>query len=423
MRQTNTSYPWVLACSLVTGIISGVLALLYYLLAIVLIWDNVLPGLFEPFATMFVPGAGLFIAGMIVTYLARGDAIYGTDALLSVYHRKKREIDPSVAPGKIASSVPAIGLGGSAGISAPLIYMGGFIGQLVYRIFRLDESDADSFQIVLISGAAAGFSAALRAPLAGVLFALEVPYRRTLTPKPAISALISAVVAYAIVAAPLGKTLFAVPTTGGFFTLGDILGAAGIGIACGVGGYGYVVLHRAAKSAFRSGRVPRYVKGLLGGLITGFIGFFGLLATGAPFVLGPGYESERAAAGFSYSPLVFVLMVVLKAFATAVTLGSGAFGGAIESFIVMGSSVGAAWGGLVPVGSSHLMPVFGIAGFLAAAYNVPLAAGVLAAEISRSPAALVPALVTALVARVISGPSSVLEEQVGEEATAEAPRS
>ncbi|MCL5292767.1 MAG: chloride channel protein [Actinobacteria bacterium] len=411
MQRARVSYPSILLMALLVGIITGLVVLLFYLLTISLIWSRVLPAAFVPGAIFVLPAAGLFFGGLILTYLAKSDTAYPTDAVLQAYHEPAKEIDLTISPWKVLSSALVVGLGGSAGIAAPMIYAGGSIGQLLYNMFKFDPRDRESFQIILMSGVAAGFAAAFKAPFTGTLLALELPFRRTLDAKPAIPALISALTAYAIMVSVVGKTPFFQVAKMGGFTLADVVGALFVGILCGLGSRLYILLYQAARSSFSSSRVRLYLKTLLGGVATGFIAFFGLLLTGAPFVLGAGFEAVRAAVDLTYNPFVFLLLVFLKGSATVATIASGAFGGSIGPLVVMGSSTGAAWGGLVPLGAREMMPVVGIAGFLSGGYNVPLAAAVLAVETSGAPSALIPALATALVARIVSGPESIMSHQ------------
>src|SRR5260370_27705313 len=85
---------------------------------------------------------------------------------------------------KLIGAVTTVGFGGSAALEGPSIYGGGAIGSWLWpRLKRLGlELEARDRRIMLISGAAAGRAAGLRAPLAGALFALGMPYRGALGP-------------------------------------------------------------------------------------------------------------------------------------------------------------------------------------------------------------------------------------------------
>ncbi|REK23538.1 MAG: chloride channel protein, partial [Actinobacteria bacterium] len=115
--------------------------------------------------------AGLLIAWWIARHFApevAGDGVPEAAAALEVRggHIRKR-----VFPLKILATVITVGSGGSAGREGPIVHIGGSVGSAVSRWFNLGE---DQVRSLVAAGAGAGIGAAFNAPIAGMLFALEV---------------------------------------------------------------------------------------------------------------------------------------------------------------------------------------------------------------------------------------------------------
>ena len=97
-----------------------------------------------------------------------------------------------------------LGLGGSSALEGPSIYGGGALGSWLWTKVRFFRRDPRNRRIMLISGAAAGMAAVFRAPLTGIIFALEMPYKDDLAHEALLPSLIAAVVSYATLASFLG---------------------------------------------------------------------------------------------------------------------------------------------------------------------------------------------------------------------------
>ena len=165
----------------------------------------------------------------------------------------------------------------------------------------------------------------------------------------------------------------------------------------------YITTFNTVESSFGHIRLPGSVKVLLGGCVTGAIGYF------VPAVMGTSYEVIQAAftAGndhifTSYSNITvfgFVLFFFVKTIATAFTVGSGGSGGVFAPAVVCGGCLGAAVG----IFFAHFLPpemgihpaafaLVGMAGFVASAIRIPLTAILIVAEISGNHALLLPAM-------------------------------
>lgn len=405
-RGKRLSFPWMLALALATGVISGAFVAAFYFIVIVVIWQRALSGAFFPGGMVALPVIALLLGGLMLAYFVKSDVNPPVESVLESYHGRKK-LDLALAPGKLASSAISIGLGGSGGLVGPLFYGGGAIALWLYGLFGFDNKDEEAKKVVLMSGAAAGFSAALLAPVSAAIFAFELPYRRGVSARNIAPALVASIASYAVMAIFYGRGPF-LPASIARFTFVDLISAAFIGALCGAGARIFMMFYATVHRGFDVSRAWLPSKMLLGGAITGAVAYFAFLMTGTPFVLGYGREPIAATLALAYNPIVYLGLLMLKIGATAATLGSGAFGGTITPMILMGALLGAAWGRAIPFGTAALMPVIGMGGFFAAGYNAPVTAAVLVVELSGSPAALIPALVTAVVAWLVSGLGSVV---------------
>ncbi|MEM4833492.1 MAG: chloride channel protein, partial [Thermosphaera sp.] len=117
----------------------------------------------------------------------------GTELVIERYHFKNGFVSLRDTMSKTLASAITIGFGGSAGLEGPSLLLGGGISSSIARGLKLDQKDVKT---LFLCGAAAGFSAIFKAPLTGILFALEIPYKRDIEAEVFIPASIASITAY-----------------------------------------------------------------------------------------------------------------------------------------------------------------------------------------------------------------------------------
>jgi len=362
-----------------------------------------------------VPGLvlGFVVTGLIMQYLTPDPNEHSTEEIIRSYHEHEGQVDTRAFVPKIIAAITSVGFGGSAALEGPSIYGGGAIGSWLWSRFRRLHLTERDRRIMLICGAAAGMSAVFRAPLTGIVFALEMPYRDDLAHEALMPSLIASVVSFVTLSSFLGAAPlfdFAGSTA---FTRRDIYWSALLGLIVGLIAVVFVITFRRARGFFVRWSIPHWLKLTLGGSLTGLCGVFFLhLYPGNLMPLGPNYEAVGDILGNYHSSGELIAFSGFKLAATLFTLASGGVSAMFVPLFLTGGSLGTAFAQSV-VHSSNLglYAAVGMASFLSAGYKTPLAAVVFVAEATGGHAFIIPALIGAAVAYAASGDASASGEQ------------
>ncbi|MEZ5895575.1 MAG: chloride channel protein [Parvularculaceae bacterium] len=249
----------------------------------------------------------------------------------------------SLRTGITAAVVSAIslGAGGSAGREGPAVHLGATIASLLDRRFGFSLKDR---RTLIGCGAAAAVAASFNAPIAGVLFALEVimgSYALSVFGPIAAASVAAAI----ITRMHLGDNpAFAAPEYGPIYNIDPLL-SAGLGIVSGLVATAFLlsteemtVRVRAYADRFE---FPYVLLPPLGGVAIGLIGVF------YPEVFGVGYEAVSNALAGAYTLRFIVIVLALKILATAITLSFRFGGGVFSPGLMVGAFTGAAFGMIV----------------------------------------------------------------------------
>jgi CIC family chloride channel protein len=317
-----------------------------------------------------IPAIGGLIGGPIIYYFAKEAKGHGVPEVMDAVARKGGIIRPRVAAIKALASAICIGSGGSAGREGPIIQIGSAIGSTIGQIFKMS---ANRVRILVGCGAAAGISAVFNAPIAGIIFSLEIILGdfaiKTFAP-----VLLSSVVASVITRSFLGNhPAFEVPAYE-LVSAWEIPLYAVLGVVCGGVAVIFTRVLGWAEGFFDNLKIHEILKPAIGGLLLGFIGVF------FPQVFADGYNTIHLAL---YGRMLFGLMfilVFLKVAATSLTLGSGNSGGIFAPSLFMGAMLGGAFGSLVHsqfpafTGSTGAYALVGMAALVGGTTHAPLTA-------------------------------------------------
>ncbi len=286
------------------------------------------------------------IGGIIVGIMAK----YGTpkikghgipEAMEAVLVNRSR-IAPRVAILKPISAAIAIGTGGPFGAEGPIIQTGGAVGSLVGQIFHTTGSER---KVLLACGAAAGMSATFNTPIAGVILAIELLLfefkARSFIPLVIASVLATAVHMRLLGAGPMFRVTpmdFGVPHALPFYLI--------LGLVCGVAAVGFSKLLYWTEDQFEKLPIDELWWPAIGALGLGIIGYF------VPRVLGVGYDTIGDILNANLAFKLLVVVMVAKAIALVVSLGSGTSGGLLAPMFMSS----AALGGLFAMGIDKIFP-------------------------------------------------------------------
>lgn len=403
-----------LVISPILGILAGLLITLLVKVILVWMWPPLLRYYLSHHAAI-IPGliAGFLVAGLLMQYLTPDPDEHSTEEIIRSYHEHQgRVVMRSFVP-KLLAAVATVGMGGSAALEGPSIYGGGAIGSWFWTKLRRLGVEPRDRRIMLISGAAAGMSAVFRAPLTGIVFALEMPYKDDLAHEALLPSLIASVVSYATMAAFVGtKPLFDFASTSAY-TRRDLLWAVLLAAICGLITMVFDITFRRARHFSIRAKIPHWAKMVIGGVLTGACGLIFVTAfKGNLIPIGPNYEAVPKILQEAHGSIELVVFGVMKLAATLFSLGVGGVSAAFVPLFLSGSSFGVAFAqSIVHSPSVDLFAAVGMAAFISGGYKTPLTAVVFVAEATGGHSFIVPTLIGAAVAYAVSGEASMSGDQ------------
>ncbi len=370
-----------------------------------------------------LPAVGALLVGFITHFFASEAKGHGVPEVMDAMYRKGGHIRPRVATAKAISSALTIGSGGSAGTEGPIIQIGAAIGSVAGQLLRFQRREMG---ILVACGVSAGIAAIFNAPIAGVLFALEIFLKdfsfRTFSPV-VFSSVISCSVMHAISredfaifdVSALRTGTGAGPGTGAaelyLFAGKELPFYLVLGVLCAVAAVAFIRALYACEDLADRIRIPEYFKPALGAIGLGIAGAAYVMVRRSPVVpefFGNGYPAIKDALNPELlretGRSLLLLLCGLKLVATCLTLGSGGSGGIFAPSLLMGATLGGAFGltlsnmGLIDDPSISAYALVGMAAMVAGTTHAPLTAIVIIYEITREPKAILPVMFAAIVA-------------------------
>ncbi len=406
-------HKWLLVAPLI-GVLTGMIITAIAVIILDVIWPRLLRYyLLHHWA--IIPGlvAGFVVTGLIMQFLTPDPNEHSTEEIVRSYHEHQGDIVMRPFIPKLLAAITTVGTGGSAALEGPSIYGGGALGSWLWSRLRRFGLEPRDRRIMLISGAAAGMAAVFRAPLTGLVFALEMPYKDDLAHEALLPSLIASVVSYVTLISYMGAgTLFDFEGSSSFSGK-DLLWSALLGVGCGLVAMTFDITFRRFRSFMVKLRIAHWTKLAVGGLLTGVCGLvFVILFPGSLIPLGPNYEAVNNILMNHHFTAELLAFAVLKLAATLFSLGTGGVSAMFVPLFLAGGAFGKAFGqSIVHSPSVDLYAAVGMAAFIASGYKTPLTAVIFVAEATGGHAFIIPTLIGAAVAYAVSGEASVSGDQ------------
>ena len=347
----------------------------------------------DPVRAVIGPILGGLVLGAVGLALARWWPRRATDPIEAnaLYGGHMSLIDSLIV---VAQTMISNGGGASVGLEGGYAQIGGAFGSKSGRSFRVRRND---LRLLVGCGAGGAIAAAFNAPLTGAFYGFElvIGTYTLATLAPVVMSAIAAVLTDRLLTGGAPGFDIRVPST---IEPIDYLPILALGMICALIGIAIMRGVTLIEEGFRRSKLPVWLRPALGGVV---IGLFGLIS---PHVLSSGHEALRVSLDAPYSLRFVALLLLLKACASAVSLGSGFRGGLFFASLFLGALVGKLFAGaLALITVQQALPpvvcaVVGMSGLAVAIIGGPLTMAFLALESTGS----LPMTVAVLAASVVS---------------------
>jgi CIC family chloride channel protein len=358
----------------------------------------------EPWVIAAVLTAGALLAALLAYFLG-GRSSSTTETYVEKFHEEDPPLEPTHAPGRLAASVASLGSGAPLGMEGPAVYSGAVIAT-VFRRFswaRLIKPNA-----LLAAGAAAGVAAVFKAPVAGAVFALEVPFRDRMAGERILPALFGSAAGYLTLTALEGtEPELGIPAVE--VTFGRAMGSLLLGAVVGLVARGIIELIRLAERYSTRG-LP-WVRGLAAGLTLAGLFVLGRGLTGENVAITSGFPVVDWALEPDHGIWLLVAVLLIRSLGTSVAVGGGGAGGLFVPLIATGAIVGRIFADVGNTEELTLFVMVGGATMLGAGYAAPLTGVIIIAELTGQPGVIVPSLLATTIAMLTVGNRSVSHAQ------------
>lgn len=399
----------VLLLAFIVGLGSGLAAVLMLRAIHLVQW--VLVGWFktpsQSWLYLVYPGVGMLIALLIVRYVIKDNIGHGVTKVLLAISRYDSKIKPHNTWSSILTSAITIGFGGSVGAEAPIVYTGAAIGSNIGRKAGLTYKN---MTLLLGCGAAGAIAGIFKAPMAGVLFTLEIlMFNMSMTSilPLVLSSVTSTTVTYLLMGDAVAFDNTLTP-----FNMGNIPFYVLFGIVCG-----FASLYFTRATLFTEDKVKSISNPFRRWALCA-IGL-GLMIFIFPPLYGEGYgtltdllnDNDTHSVGSTifpflfenkwFLPTFFALVFLFKVFSMSFTNAGGGVGGTFGPTLFMGGIFGfvvARYSNLLGLDLPETNFVLvGMAGLMAGVMQAPLTAIFLIAEITGGYTLLMPLIITSAI--------------------------
>jgi len=346
------------------------------------------------------------VAAALLVYFVGGRSSSSTEAYVEKFNDEDAPLEPRYAPGRLGASVASIGTGAPLGLEGPAVYSGAVIATFLRR--RWSWARALEPNALLAAGAAAGVSAVFKAPVAGAIFALEVPFRTRFAAERLLPALFGSAAGYLTLTALHGtEAELDIATVQP--TFGRALASLLLGAIVGLVARGIIALIRLAEDY--SGKGVPLARGLVAGVSLAGLFSLGRVLTGEDIAITAGLPVVDWALEPGHSIALLVAVLLIRTVGTSVAVGGGGVGGLFIPLIATGAIVGRIFADVGNAEELTLFVMVGGATMLGAGYAAPLTGVVIIAELTGQTGLIVPALLATTMAMLTVGNRSVSHAQ------------
>ncbi len=411
-RRNISDRQFVMALSFVVGIGCALAA---YILKLLIAWIQTL--LTQDFISsganylyLVYPVAGILVAGLFVRYVVKDDISHGVTKILYAISRRDSLIKRHNMWTSIIASSITIGCGGSVGAEAPIVLTGSAIGSNLGRVFRMPSG---TLMLLVGCGAAGAVAGIFKAPIAGVVFTIEV-IMLDLTMNSLMPLLITSVTAATVAYLTMGQqAMFEFHITEAF-ELGRIPYVILLGIFCGLVSLYFTRAMNATENVFARLGTP-LKKFIFGGVILSVLIFLfptlygegydtiGLLLNGSSNADWEAVMNNSLFYGHSNLLLLYLGLILLtKVFASSATNGGGGCGGVFAPSLFLGCIAGFMFSHFSnDISFTTYLPeknfsLMGMAGIMSGVMHAPLTGVFLIAELTGGYDLFLPLLIVSI---------------------------
>ena len=407
-RQPEQRMLMILA--LVVGIGSGLAAVILKQLAHLINagLTNWIDSSYDNIFLLLFPGVGMLLSLLFVRYFIKDDIGHGVTKALFAISKNNSRIKPHNTWSSVLASSVTIGFGGSVGAEAPIVYTGAAIGSNVARKLGLSYK---TMTILLGCGASGAVAGIFKAPMAGILFTLEI-LLFNISMSSMLPLLISTISATTVSYLLLGNEV-AFASVVDNFSMGNFPYYLILGVACGFCSLYFIRMTMYLEDRIKkiSNPFKRWAYCALG---------LGILIYLFPPLFGEGYSSlGHMLQGnpdniLEYSlfsdilknykwvvPVYFIFVLVFKVFAMSFTNAGGGVGGTFGPTLIVGGIAGFVIARTINLTGIHPLPeanfaLVGMAGLMSGVMQAPMTAIFLIAEITGGYALLMPLIIVSI---------------------------
>lgn len=400
----------MLLLALVVGLCSGLAAVIlkyaiHYVSLFLKSWFN---GSSESWLYLVYPGLGMLVSFLFVRYIVKDNISHGVTKVLKAVAKHESKIKGHNVWSSLVSSSLTIGFGGSVGAEAPIVYTGAAIGSNLAQKLGLSYKN---MTILLGCGAAGAVAGIFKAPLAGILFTLEI-LMFNISMTSIVPLLVSAVTATTVSFIFLGESVVFTNSIQAF-NIRNIPFYIILGVVCGAFSLYFMRTTLFMEDKIRLIKRP-YLRWMISALSLGLLIFL------FPPLYGEGYDSltsllnnntEQAIGNTIFGdiltnpwaiPIFFLAVLIIKVLAMSLTNAGGGVGGTFGPTLIVGGLVGFVFSRFVNLAGGYDIPeanftLVGMAGLMAGVMQAPMTAIFLIAEITGGYVLLLPLIIASVV--------------------------